>query len=119
MEKIYQTIDTILKAQKKARQNKDYLTLMLNGEALLEYLPELINYSVDSESSYRKYEAKLSDEYTGDKRNSSAYCDAQAKAQPQYQEWQRAKNFIELIYEIVNMSKKLAGGIDSELRASK
>lgn len=60
--KLYTLIDTIVLAQKKARHNNDYLTLMLNAEALLENLPTLINYAVDQESNYRKYEAKIANE---------------------------------------------------------
>lgn len=129
IEEVYKMIDTIIRSLKKSRQNKDYLTLMTSGFALLEYSPELINYSVDQESEYRKYEAKLSNEYeviviqgvtanAKGKRNTSSYCDTQAKATDYYKEWQRAKNFIELIYELVNMAKKLASGVDKELNAS-
>ena len=118
MEKIYQTIDRIIQAQKKARRENDYLTLMLNGEALLEYVPELIIYSISQESEYRKLEAMLSDEYQGDKRNSSAYCETQAKSSDFYKEWQKTKMFMELMYEMVNMSKALGRGLTSEFNAT-
>lgn len=116
---IYKTIDVIITAQKKARQENDYLTLMVNAEALLEYIPELIRYSVDQEAGYRKFEAQLANEKDEQgKRNSGAYCETQAKATTFYSEWQKAKQFIELMYEMVNMAKKLAGSVDKELNAS-
>ena len=67
MEQIYKTIDLILQHQKKARQSNDYLTLMVNAEALLEFMSKLINYSVEQESEYRKFEAGLIDEKDGEK----------------------------------------------------
>lgn len=119
MEQFYKTIDIIVKAQQKARQNNDYLTLMVNAEALLERIPELINYSVDQEAIYRKYEAKVLDEKDENGKNrTSSYAETQAKATEAYKEWQRAKNFIEFMYEMVNLSKKLAGSVDKELQAS-
>jgi tryptophan 2,3-dioxygenase len=118
VEQTYKTIDRIIEAQKKARRENDYLTLMTNGEALLEFIPELIIYSIGQESEYRKMEAKLSDEYTGDKRNSSAYCETQAKASEFYKEWQKTKMFMELMYEMVNMAKALGRGLNSELNAT-
>ena len=115
MEQIYQTIDKIVKAQKKARQNNDYLTLMVNAEALLEFIPQLITYAVDQEAEYRKFEARYTNEKDEQgKRNSGAYCETQAKATQFYSEWSKAKQFIELMYEMVNLSKKLAGSIDIE-----
>jgi len=120
MENIYSTIDIIVKAQKKARQNNDYLTLMINAEALLEFVPALINYSVDQEIEYRKFEARYTNEIDKQgKRNSGAYAETQAKATDFYKDWTKAKLFIDLIYEMVNLSKKLAGSVDRELSASK
>lgn len=115
MENLYKTINTIVLAQRKARRNNDYLGLMINGEALLEYLPDLIDYSVIQESEYRKFEAGLADNIDSQgKRNSSAYCETQAKATDFYKEWQKSKQFIELLYEMVQLAKKLASSIDRE-----
>jgi len=50
MEQVYKTIDLIIQHQKKARQEDDYLKLMVNAEALLEFIPKLINYSIEQES---------------------------------------------------------------------
>lgn len=119
IEDTYKVIDTIIESQKKARKNNDYNTIALNAEALLEYLPSLINYSVNQEKEYRKEEARLANEKDENgKRNSGAYCETQAKATDFYTEWQRSKQFIELIYELVQMSKKLMGSVDKELSAS-
>jgi len=117
MENIYKTIDIIFAAQKKARQSNDYLTLMVNAETLLEFIPELIRYSVEQESEYRKFEAGLIDEKDGEKKLSGAYCETKAKATSFYKEWSKVKQFIELMYEMVNLSKKLAGSVDRELNA--
>lgn len=115
---LYKLIDTIFLAQKKARHNNDYLTLMVNAEALLENLPTLINYSIDQESQYRKFEAKLASEEIEGKKPTGSYCETQAKATDFYREWQKAKLFIDLMYEMVALSKKLAGSVDKELSAS-
>ena len=40
IEETFKIIDKIIEAQKKARRENDYLTLLTNGEALLEYLPK-------------------------------------------------------------------------------
>jgi len=119
IEDIYKTIDIIVKAQKKARQNDDYLTLMVNAEALLEFIPQLITYSVEQESEYRKFEAKYSNEKDEKgKLNSGAYAETQAKATEWYKEWRKAIQFIELMYEMVNLSKKLATSVDKSLQAN-
>lgn len=118
MEELFKMIDVIILAQKKARQNNDYLTLMSNGGALLERVPQLINYSVEEEAEYRKFEAKLTNEGTADKKNTSSYCETQAKATDAYKEWQKAKQFIELMYEMVNLAKMLARSVNKEFNAS-
>lgn len=116
---IYKVIDVIIKSLKEKRKNKDFLGLLLDAEALLEYLPGLINHSVEQEAEYRKFEARLSDEVEENgKRKSSAYCDTMAKASDFYREWQRAKQFIDLTYELVNISKKLASSVSSEFNSS-
>lgn len=115
---VYRTVDVIIKAQKKARANNDYNTILVNAEALLEYMPTLINYSVEQESEYRKFEAGLTDQQTESKRNTSSYCETQAKATDYYKNWQQSKQFIELLYEMVNMAKKLAGSVDNEFKSS-
>lgn len=116
IEDIYKTIDVIVTNQQKARKNNDYLTLLLNAEALLERIPTIINYSVEQESEYRKFEAKIADEKDENgKRNSGAYAETKAKATDYYKDWQKSKLFMDMIYEMINLSKKLAGSVDKEL----
>lgn len=127
IDQVYNTIDTIIKAQKKARLSNDYNTILLNCEALLEYMPKLIIYSVEQESEYRKVEFRVSNDESasqkdGDKvimkKNTSAYAEVSAKSSEYYKNWQKAKNFIELLYEMVNMGKALAKSVDRELNAT-
>lgn len=108
METLYQTFDAIIASNKAARKRNDYLTLVINAEALVEYMPQLILLCVDEESNYRKYMASLSD----NRDNSMAWCEAQAKAQDSYRNWQRGKMTIDLLYEAINIAKKLAANVD-------
>lgn len=119
MEEIYQTVDLIMLSQKKARARHDYITLMENGLALLERMPKLIEYSTEKEHEYRVFEARLTDERddTG-KKLTGSYCETQAKATEAYKEWRKAEKFMDLMYEQVQISKKLAGSVDKELSAS-
>jgi len=117
IEEIYSAIDRIVEAQKKARLKNDYLTLLVNAEALLERIPQLIIYSTDQEHEYRKFEAKLADIKIDDKRQSSSYCETMAKATDNYKNWQRSKLFMELVYEYINISKKLASSVNSEFNS--
>jgi hypothetical protein len=126
IEQVYNTIDKIITAQKKARIANDYNTILLNCEALLEYMPQLIIYSVEQESEYRRVEFKVSNDESvsqkdGDKvimkKNTSAYAEVAAKSSEHYKNWQKSKQFIELLYEMVQMGKKLAGSVDNELKA--
>ena len=119
MEQTYKVLDTIIKAQKKARQDHNYLLLMENGYALLEYSPTLVNYMIEQEHEYRKFESGLVDEKDENgKQRTSSYAETKAKATTFYKEWQRAKNFLDLVYELVNMSKALGRGINNEFNAS-
>lgn len=119
MDKLYKTIDTIIAHQKQARHDKDYLTLMSNAEALLEYIPELINFCVEQESEYRKFEAGILDEVDEKgKPRTSSYAETKAKATDFYKEWQKAKHFIDLMYEMVMIAKKLASSVDTEFNAN-
>lgn len=115
----FKTIDVIIATIKKHRRNNDYINLVIDGLALLEYTKDLINYSIVNESNYRKLEAEILDkrDETG-RRNTSSFAETQAKASDYYKEWQRTKQFIELIYELTNMCKKLASNIDNQIKAS-
>ena len=104
---------------KVARQTLNYDKLLLNGEACLEYAYQLILYGVDQESEYRKFEASLADKLDENgKKFTSAYCETKAKATDAYREWQRAKLVVELLYDLANMGKALARGIDRSVNAS-
>lgn len=118
IEQVYKTIEIIIKSQKKARAMNDYNTILVNAEAILEYMPELIGYSVDQESEYRKFEAGMIDGVYEGKRLTSSYCETKAKATDYYKQWQYSKGFIELLYEMVNIAKKLASSVDKELNAT-
>lgn len=117
MEETYKTIELIVKHQKKSRQDKKWIKLLVDAEALLEHIPTLINHSVDKESAYRKFEATMSDQVdSAGKRYTSSYCDTQAKATDMYAEWRKADKFIEWMYEAVNLSKKLGDTIGKDER---
>ena len=110
--KIYEVIDVITQRFRKDRKDNNYYGLLQDGLALLEEVPNLINLSSEQETEYRKLEARLLDEEKDGKRNTSSYCEAQAKASDFYREYRRAENFKELCYDMVNMSKKLAGDVN-------
>lgn len=119
IQEVYKTIDAIVNAQKKARKANDYLTLLVNAEAMLEYLPNLINFQIEQEKCYRKFEAELGNKKDDNgKFLSSSYCETQAKATDYYSEWQRARKFEELVYEMVKLGKMLARSVDKEYNAS-
>lgn len=117
MEEIYKTIDLIIEYQKKARRENNFVRLVINAEALLELIPRLIDHSVTQEGLYRKFEATMSNERddTG-KRYTSSYSETQAKATDMYTEWRKADKFIELMYEMVNLSKKLVSTVEKDER---
>ena len=118
MENLYKTIDVIVAQLKKDRLAQNFLGLLTSGEALLEYMPGLINHSIEQESLYRKFEAELANKRdSADKPFSNAYCETQAKATDYYKEWQKAKQFIELMYEMVNMAKALGRGVNREFNS--
>ena len=117
--KTYEIIDIITKKFRADRKANNYLGLVEDGLALLEEVPKLIEISITQESLYRQYEAKLSDERddTG-KRNTNSYCETQSKATEYYRDWQKAKQTIEFVIDLVNMSKILARGLTKEFNAN-
>lgn len=115
---VYETVDIITKKFRADRKSNNYLGLVEDGLALLEEIPKLIEISITQEAEYRKYEAKLSDERDENgKRFSGAYCETQSKATEFYKEWQKAKQFQELVYNMVNMAKILAKSVDNEFKS--
>lgn len=110
---IYETLTLIKNSNKKARKDNNYYQLLLNAQALLDYLPDLIDYNVEQEHLYRKYEASqlIIDTMT------SAKAETMAKATEHYKEFIRSKNYREWIYEAINIAKKLAIDTDKNLKS--
>lgn len=108
MNEVYEKIELIFQSQRKARANNDYITLIVNAEACVEYIHKLIPYITDQEWLYRKVEAKESET------NTSSKAEVIAKASEYYKEYIKAKMMIELLYEMINISKKLATGVNKE-----
>lgn len=111
---IYKTLEAIKNSNKKARQDNNYYQLLLNSQALLDYLPDLIDYNVEQEHLYRKFEA----EQLSVENMTSAKADTLAKATEFYKEFIRSKNYKEWIYEAINVAKKLAIDTDKNLKAN-
>lgn len=119
MKDIYETIDAVMARVKEQRHRNDRDGLLLSGESCLELVYLLTDISVDAESRYRKFEADLSDKTDENgKRFSSAYCETKSKATDDYKEWQKAKQVIEVLYNLANMAKVLARGVDNSYNAS-
>lgn len=116
----YKVIQTILADSREARQKGNWFKLITNSEAMLEYLSPIIDYEVEQESLYRKFEADLSDNTDENgKRFSGSYCETKAKATDFYKEYRRAMLVREQMYEIIQVSKKLAGSLDQEIKSQK
>ncbi len=116
----YKIIQTILADSRQARQRGDWFKLITNSEALLEYLTPIIDWEVEKESCYRKFEANLANKKDENgKLFSGSYCETQAKATDDYKEYRRAMLVREQMYEIIQVSKKLAGSLDQEIKAQK
>lgn len=117
---MFEKLELIIKSNKQKRKGKDYLGILLNSEAVLEYLPALIQYEVDKESEYRKFEASILElegaELKGRKITSSL-AETLAKATNDYKEFRKAQLFRELSYEVVQMGKKIAGSVNQEFNA--
>lgn len=115
---MFEVIEKIIADTKSKRIKNDYYGIILNAEAVLEYLPAILNYEVEQEHQYRTYEAKLALERDeSGKTRTGAYCETQAKATPFYAEYRKAQLFRELMYEVINISKKLSSGINKEFNS--
>ena len=115
---IYKIFEAIRKSNLEARKRNDYLTLMVNAQALLDYVPQLIEIMVNEEHEYRKFEAKLSQtKDENGKYYSNSYCETQSKATTNYKEYIKAKATLDWVYDSVNLSKKLATSVDQEMTA--
>ena len=116
---LYKTFDLIRKSNLQARRDNNYFKLLENGQALLDYVPDLIEIMVNSEHAYRKLEAKLSQEKDElGKRNTSAWRETQAKASEDYREYIKAEATLKWVYDSVNLSKKLAQDNENELKST-
>lgn len=115
---MFDAIDKILADTKEARQHKQYDRIILNAQAVLDYLPAIIRYEVEQEAQYRQFEAKLALERDlNGKLNTGGFCETQAKATPFYTEYRKSQLFRELMYEVVQMSKKMARSHEQEFNA--
>lgn len=115
---LYQTFKAIRDSNLKARKENNYYKLLENGQALLDYAPDLIELMVNNEHEYRKREAELSNTKDDNgKFFSNSYCETQSKATTNYKEYIKAKATLDWIYDSVNLSKKLATSVDQELTA--
>ena len=117
---ITNTIDAIMADNKKARNENNYIKLIENGFACLEYINKIINISIDAEREYRKYEATLLMELKeqGNK-GKNGEAETRAKATEYYIEFRHCEQLLNLCYEMVNVAKKLADSLNDELRAMK
>ena len=116
---IYKTFKAIRDSNLKARREMNYYKLLENGQALLDYAPDLIEIMVNQEHEYRKKEAELSlgkDELG--KKNTSAWCEVQSKSTEYYKEYIKAKATLDWLYDSVNLAKKLAVDSDKNLTAT-
>jgi len=116
---IYQTFKVISESNKKARKDNNYYKLLENGQALLDYIPTLIDIIVDNEHQYRKFEAEMAQKRDENgKLMSGTYCETQAKATQFYKEYRKAEMIKEWVYDSVNLAKKLAVDSDTNLKAT-
>lgn len=53
---MFEVIEKIITDTKAKRARHDYYGMILNAEAILEYLPAILNYEVDQEHQYRLVE---------------------------------------------------------------
>ena len=110
-------VELIIQKQAQARKNDDEYTMLQNGAELLEYVYPLINLSAKNQSVYRKVEADLQDEWVDGKQRSAAYAEAHAKATKEFIEYERIEDLIEWIYQMSNMSKRMAGDVNNRMKA--
>jgi len=115
---LYQTFKAIRDSNLKARKENNYYKLLENGQALLDYAPDLIELMVNNEHEYRKREAELSNTKDDNgKFFSNSYCETQAKSTDNYREYIKAKATLDWLYDSVNLAKKLAVSNEQELHA--
>lgn len=114
---VHKVIQAIMASNKEARKRNDYIKLIENGFAVLEYVSTLIEIKIDSEGKYRQLEASELDRLM-DTKGRNGIAETNAKASQPYQDLLHATDLIELCYNMINIAKLLARGIDKELQAT-
>lgn len=118
IQELHKTIGVIMESNKKARQNNNYILLIENGFACLEYIHKIIDIAVESEKQYRQFEAKvLYDLKESGVKGKNGEAETRAKATGFYSDWQHSIQLITLCYEMVNVAKLLSRSLDKELKA--
>lgn len=115
----FDIIDTIIKDTKQKHERHDEIGIISNAFVLLSHMSDLIKYEVDNEAIYRKKEAELLSSFdnTGKARTSS-WAETNARASDEYKNYQKAMKFRDLLYEVVQLSKKVATATSKEFNAS-
>lgn len=118
IQELHKTIGAIMDSNKKARQANNYILLIENGFACLEYVHKIIDIAIDSEKKYRQYEAKVLEELKNSGvKGKNGEAETRAKATEFYSDWQHSIQLITLCYEMVNVAKLLSRSLDKELKA--
>lgn len=108
MNNTIETINKIIELNKQARADNNYYLLLMNAQSILEEIPNLINLSVNYEHKYRVCEAKMVE----DPKMTASRAEIFAKATEDYKEWQKIKQTIDLMYEMVQVAKRLAVDVE-------
>lgn len=117
---LYTTFRAINQSNKKARHDNNYYKLLENAQALMDYIPELIDIIVDNEHEYRKFEAEMTQKRDENgKLMSGTYCETQAKATQFYKDYRKAELIKDWVYDSINLAKKLAVDNENNLKATK
>lgn len=119
VELTYKAIDAIVRSNKEARDAGNYIGLVLNGQMCLNHVWTLVSHGIEQESLYRKFEARrLNELLASGERGKNGIAEVEAKATDYYREWQKATQTVNLLYEMTNLAKKLAGDVDKNLKAT-
>lgn len=102
IEEIEKTINSIMNNIKLNRQKNNYIGLIENGIACIEYSYQLIDIIVNNEQDYRKLEAKEIES------GSLGRAEAIAKASDYYKNWKKATFMYNALLEMNMTCKKLA-----------
>lgn len=114
--KVFDIINKVTASNIEARQNNNYYQLLINAQTVMDYIPELIEYTALKESEYRKMEAFYLDKFANEK-GKNGMAEVMAKATDDYREWNKGKMFIDFSYDLVNLAKRLAVDTDKNLKS--